>query len=676
MQTIPVAKKIPQERTIHGETIVDNWYYLKDRNHPETIPYLETENRYTNETMLPHLALERQLYEEMVARIQETDVTVPYRYGSYEYYSRTEKGKQYPVLCRRLPEEAASEQVILDCNALAEGQQYFALAFDRVSPDGNILAYAVNTDGSEVYTLRFRDLRTGELLPDVIHDVYYSAAWDAGSAFFYTTLDETKRPWRVWRHELGSTSADTLVLEEPDGRFNLTIDRSRSGAFLFLTASSHTTSEVRYVDTRASAGEFRILKPRVPDVEYFADHQGQWFYIRSNEDAKNFQLLRALVSDPDPARWEVVTPHRRDVAIERVEAFENFLVVFERAEGLRRILIEDTRTGEKHFVLFDEPVYTLAADRNEEYSVTKFRFAWTSLITPRSIFDYDMATRERDLKKRYAVFGGYDSANYVSERIFARSHDGVSVPISLVYRKDLAPRTPHPLYLYGYGSYGIITEPAFSPERVSLLDRGFVFAMAHVRGSGDMGRFWYEDGKLLNKQNTFLDFIACAEHLITNGYTSPERMAAAGGSAGGLLVGAVANMRPDLFRVVVAHVPFVDVVNTMLDETLPLTITEYEEWGNPKEREFYEYMRSYTPYENIWLVPYPDILVTGGLNDPRVGYWEPAKWVAKLRDQKAGENLILLRTVMGAGHGGPSGRYDKLKEKAFEFAFVIARMRS
>jgi len=676
VQTIPVAKKIPQERTIHGETIVDNWYYLKDRNHPETIPYLETENRYTNETMLPHLALERQLYEEMVARIQETDVTVPYRYGSYEYYSRTEKGKQYPVLCRRLPEEAASEQVILDCNALAEGQQYFALAFDRVSPDGNILAYAVNTDGSEVYTLRFRDLRTGELLPDVIHDVYYSAAWDAGSAFFYTTLDETKRPWRVWRHELGSTSADTLVLEEPDGRFNLTIDRSRSGAFLFLTASSHTTSEVRYVDTRASAGEFRILKPRVPDVEYFADHQGQWFYIRSNEDAKNFQLLRALVSDPDPARWEVVTPHRRDVAIERVEAFENFLVVFERAEGLRRILIEDTRTGEKHFVLFDEPVYTLAADRNEEYSVTKFRFAWTSLITPRSIFDYDMATRERDLKKRYAVFGGYDSANYVSERIFARSHDGVSVPISLVYRKDLAPRTPHPLYLYGYGSYGIITEPAFSPERVSLLDRGFVFAMAHVRGSGDMGRFWYEDGKLLNKQNTFLDFIACAEHLITNGYTSPERMAAAGGSAGGLLVGAVANMRPDLFRVVVAHVPFVDVVNTMLDETLPLTITEYEEWGNPKEREFYEYMRSYTPYENIWLVPYPDILVTGGLNDPRVGYWEPAKWVAKLRDQKAGENLILLRTVMGAGHGGPSGRYDKLKEKAFEFAFVIARMRS
>jgi oligopeptidase B len=396
--------------------------------------------------------------------------------------------------------------------------------------------------------------------------------------------------------------------------------------------------------------------------------------MRTNRDARNFKLLRASVANPSPEEWVEVVAHREDVTLERVEAFRDHLVTIERASGLKRLLIRDTRTGEEHFVRFDEPAYTLFAGANEEYETAKFRFVYTSLVTPRSVYDYDMDSRERELKKRDAVLGGYEPSNYTSERIFATAQDGVQVPISLVYRKGTERNGANPLYLYGYGSYGIITEPAFSSERISLLDRGFVFAMAHIRGSGDMGRRWYDDGKVLKKKNTFNDFVVCAEHLIAQKYTSPDRMAIVGGSAGGLLMGAVTNLRPDLFRVVVAHVPFVDVVNTMLDPTLPLTVTEYEEWGNPNLREYYEYIRSYAPYENVERKSYPNILVTAGLNDPRVPYWEPAKWVAKLRDLKTDQNLILLKTNMGAGHGGPSGRYEKLREKALEYSFIINRI--
>jgi oligopeptidase B len=668
----PAAPKIPHSIVIQGETVTDNWFYLRDREHPATIPYLEAENKFTSSVMEPAAALETKIYEEMVGRIQETDSSVPTRYGAFEYYTRMEQGKQYGIYCRRALAESSAEAILLDCNALAEGKEYFSLAYDFVSPDGTLLAFALDTDGSEVYTLRFKDLRTGATLPDEIPNVYYSGAWADNANFFYTTLDETKRPYRLWRHIVGSNVPDTIVYEETDGRFNLSVERSRSGKFLLLTIDSHATSEARYLPTATPAGAFRALRPRVQDVEYYAEHQGDFFWVRTDENAINFRLMRA--PDNDPTNWTEVLPHREDVSIEGLEGFRDHLVVIERENGLKQLRVADTREGfSAHVVEFDEPAYTFFMEGNEEYETTALRFLYTSMVTPRSVYDYEMHSRTRELKKQYAVLGGYDSANYTSERIFATAPDGVRVPVSLVYRRDMAPNGANPLYLYGYGAYGIITEPAFSSERVSLLDRGNIYAIAHIRGSGDLGRQWYEDGKLLHKKNSFADFIACAEHLIAAKYTSPDHLTIAGGSAGGLLMGAVMNLRPDLFQTVVAHVPFVDVVNTMLDETLPLTIAEYEEWGNPNEPAFYEYMRSYAPYENVQRTAYPNLLVTAGLNDPRVSYWEPAKWVAKLRELKTDANVIVLRTNMGAGHGGPSGRYAKLKEKAFEYAFLLTR---
>jgi oligopeptidase B len=642
-------------RTIHGDTVVDEYFELRDRDNPETLRFLEAENRRTGEAMEPAGMLQEELYREMLGRIQETDMSAPARIGAFEYYSRTEPGKQYPILCRREP-----EQVILDCNQLAEGHPFFAIAFDLVSPDGNCLAYATNNDGDEVYVLRFKNLLTGETLPEEVPDVYYSAAWASDNkTFYYTTLDSTKRPFRLWRHVIGAGQADELVYEEPDGRFNVGISRSRSGEYLFLTVDSHTTTEVRY---SRGGGEFRLIAPRVQDVEYWVEHQGDSLYVRTNERAKNFKLMR-IVGD----EWLEVIPHRDDVVLEGMAGFRDHLILVERNRGLRQLRVQGA--AGVHWVEFGEPAFTVGLDQNEEYDTSKVRFSFTSLVTPRSIFDYDMNSRERELKKRYAVLGGYDPANYVSERIFAGD-----VPISLVYRKGLERDGSNRMLLYGYGAYGIITEPSFSSERVSLLDRGFVYAIAHIRGSADMGRKWYDEGKLLNKINTFRDFIACAEHLIALKYTSPRHLAIAGGSAGGLLMGAVTNMRPDLFEVVVAHVPFVDVVNTMLDPTLPLTITEYEEWGNPNIREYYDYIKSYAPYENVGRKDYPNILATAGLNDPRVPYWEPAKWVARLRELKTNDKALLLKTIMEAGHGGPSGRYEKLREKAFEYAFILQHL--
>jgi oligopeptidase B len=651
-------------RTIHGDSVADDYFWLRDRTDPRTFAFLEAENHRTDEAMKRLEPLQEKLYQEMLSRVQEADVSVPAPFGTYEYFTRTEKGKQYPILCRRPAGAESGEEEMLDCNALAEGTEYFALAFDRVSPDGNFLAFATNTDGDEVYALRFKDLRTGEVLPRVVENVYYSSAWAADSTtFFYTTLDSTKRPHRLWRHRVGSAIPDELVYEEPDARFNVSIARSRSGEFLFLTVDSHTTTEVRYGDG-LHGDAFTLLAARIQDVEYYVEHQSDFFYIRTNENAKNFRLMRAAAGDPGRESWVEILPHREEVALEDMAGFQKHLVLVERDRGLKRIRI--IRESDTHFVEFDEPAYTFTLDRNDIFETPKLRFSYTSLVTPRSVFDYDMNTGERELRKRYAVLGGYDPAPYASERIWAGA-----VPISLVYRKGVPLDGSSPLYLYGYGSYGIVTEPSFSSERVSLLDRGVIFAMAHIRGSADLGRKWYDDGKLLHKKNTFADFIACAEHLIAAKYTSPGRLAIVGGSAGGLLMGAVTNMRPDLFKAVVAHVPFVDVVNTMLDPSLPLTITEYEEWGNPNEKVFYEYIKSYAPYENVARKGYPNILVTAGLNDPRVPYWEPAKWVAKLRELKTDSNLLLLKTLMGAGHGGPSGRYQKLREKAFEFAFVL-----
>jgi oligopeptidase B len=676
----PAAPKVPHSTLVHGEILTDNWFYLRDRTHPATIPYLEAENAYTAEVMGPAAALETGIYKEMVGRIQETDSSVPARDGAYAYYTRMEQGKQYAIHCRTpfpiasknaLIEEAA-EQILLDGNALAQGHGYYSLGYDFVSPNGNLLAFAMDTDGSEVYTLRFKDLSTATTLPVEIPNVYYSGAWADNLTFFYTTLDETKRPYQLWRHSIGSGVPDKLVYEETDARFNVTVERTRSGRFLLLTINSHATSEIRYLPADFPAGEFQPLRPRIQDVEYYAEHQGGFFWIRTDENAINFRLLRA--PDDNPSEWTEIIPHREDVSIEELEGFRDHLVVVERENGLRQLRVADTKAGfSTHVVAFDEPAYTFYLEGNEEYETTDVRFLYTSLVTPRTVYDYEMNARTRELKKQYVVLGGYDPSNYTSERIFATAPDGVRVPISLVYRRGLTLDGSNPLYLYGYGSYGIITEPSFSSDRVSLLDRGYIFAMAHIRGSGDLGRRWYEDGKLLHKKNTFTDFIACADHLIAEKNTAPDRLTIAGGSAGGLLMGAVMNLRPDLFHTVVAHVPFVDVINTMLDDTLPLTIAEYEEWGNPNEKVSFDYMRSYSPYENVQATAYPNVLVTAGLNDPRVSYWEPAKWVAKLRDSKTDQNTIALKTNMGAGHGGPSGRYARLKEKAFEYAFLITR---
>ena len=657
----------PHTRSTHGDTVVDPYFALRDRENPETIAFLEAENRRTAETMKPLEPLETQLYDEMLARVQETDASAPAPFGAFEYYVRTEQGKQYRIYCRR-PRGGAAEEIILDCNELAAGHEYFALAFDCVSPDGNTLACALNTDGSEVYTLRFKDLRTGQLLPDEVPGVYYSADWASDSrTFFYTTLDAIKRPHRLWRKTLGSAQPDVLVFEESDERFNVSIRRTRSGRFMILGVDSHTTMEMRWCDAAQPEGDFQLFAARQQGVEYSVEHQGDHFWIRTNEHAVNFRLMRVPVANPVRDAWEEVLPHREDVTIEDLAGFRDCLVLVERDRGPRRLQVRHRRDeAQTHYVAFDEPAYTVSLDRNEEYDTPLIRFAYTSLVTPPSVYDYDMNARTRDLKKRIAVLGGYDPAQYASERIFA----GI-VPVSLVYRNGLKRDGSAPALLYGYGSYGLLTEPTFSSERISLLDRGFVYAIAHIRGSGDMGRKWYEDGKLMHKKNTFNDFIAAAERLIELGYTSPQHLAISGGSAGGLLMGAVTNMRPDLFRAVVAHVPFVDVVNTMLDPTLPLTVTEYEEWGNPNQKDAYDYIKSYAPYENVEAKNYPAILATGGLNDPRVPYWEPAKWIARLRDLDTSGSTILLKTNMGAGHGGPSGRYEKLREKAFEYAFIL-----
>ena len=669
----PVAKAEPHQQPIHGEARVDNYHWLRERGSPEVIDYLEAENAHTEAVMAHTKALQEALYEEMLGRIKETDIDVPVRIDNYFYYSRTEEDKQYRIHCRKKGSLESAEEIILDQNELAKDTEYFRLGVFEVSPGHRLLAYSSDTDGSETYTLRVKNLETGELLADEIPNTYYSVEWaNDNRTLFYNVLDKTKRPYKLFRHVLGTDPAqDELVFHEPDEAFYLGLSKTRSKKYLLTRLKSNTTTEIHYLDADRPGGTFALMVPRTQDMEYYAAHHGEKFLIRTNHEAKNFRVMTAPVSDPSMKNWREMIPHREDVLLERLSAFEDHLVVYERENGLERIRISDAENADVHYVEFDEPVYSLGGSSNPEFKTQQLRFVYNSLTTPLSVFDYDMSDRTRELKKQYEVLGGYDPTEYQSERIFATAADGVKVPVSLVYKKGLVKDGSNPLFLYGYGSYGHSMDPNFSSNRISLLDRGFVYAIAHIRGGEEMGRWWYDQGKLLHKRNTFTDFIACAEHLIAEKYSDRQRLVIQGGSAGGLLMGAVLNMRPDLFHAAIAAVPFVDVVNTMLDASIPLTVTEYEEWGNPNELEFYNYIKSYSPYDNVEAKDYPHLLVTAGLNDPRVQYWEPAKWTAKLRSHKTDTNLLLLKTKMSAGHGGPSGRYERLREKAFEYAFLL-----
>ena len=666
----PLALRAPRSVTVHGRTLSDDYGWLREKDDPRVRAYLEAENVYTRAVMESTEAFQESLYQEMLARIKETDMGVPYRYGDYDYYSRTEAGKDYPIYCRRRRVDAAPEEIILDMNALAEGYEFFSLGALAVSPDANLLAYSTDVTGFREFTLQVKDLRTGELLPERIEKTR-SVAWASDSTtLFYVKEDAAKRAWRLYRHEL-TRDDDALVFEESDARFSIGVQRSRSRGWIFLGSHSATTSEVYCIPADRPAVAPRVIVARIPEHEYHVDHREDLFYIVTNDRGRNFRLVTAPVADPRQDNWTEVIPHRDDVMLEDVDLFSRHMVIHERSGGFPRLRVLRFDDAQVHDVQFPEPACSVFGTGNAEFDTDVFRLSYESLVTPDSVFDYDMSTRSRKLLKQEEVLGGYDPARYESELIYATAQDGTQLPISMVYRRELRRAGPQPLLLTGYGAYGFASDVHFSSTRLSLLDRGLIVAIGHVRGGGEMGKRWHDQGRMLNKRNTFTDFVAVAERLIAAGYTAREQLVIQGGSAGGLLMGAVTNLRPDLFKAVVAEVPFVDVINTMLDASLPLTTGEYEEWGNPQQREYFEYMLSYSPYDNIEAKAYPTMLVETSLNDSQVMYWEPAKYVAKLRANKTDANPLLLKINMGAGHGGASGRYDFLREIAFTYSFIL-----
>ena len=669
----PVAERRPHVDSRHGHDVEDPYHWIRQRDDPEVLKLLEAENAYTEAVLAPQQSLREALYNEMLARIQETDQTVPVQKGAYLYYVRTEKGRQYPIFCRRHRTMDAPEEILIDVNVLADGHGYFKLGAIEVSPDHKLLAYSTDTDGSETFTIRVKDLARGTLLDDRVGNASYGLEWANDNAtLYYTVLDKVHRPYRLYRHRLGSDpSNDERILEEPDERFFLELYKTKSERYLVVQLDSNITSEAHLIDADDPTAQPRRVAERVQGVEYGVDHQEDRLLLLTNADgATNFKLLQLPLDDFDPAGWTTLLEHDPEVKLGSIDVFRDHLVINQRKAGLTGLRILD-RTGNATEVDFDEPVYAVHSTHETEYASGTLRFVYSSLTTPDSTFDYDLSSGERLLRKRQPVPGGYEPSDYTTERTWATSHDGTRVPISLVYRNDRRRAAGNPTLLYGYGSYGISVDPHFDAKRISLLDRGFVFAIGHIRGGGDLGRPWYEDGKLERKQNTFSDFIACAEHLLAETIAAPGRLAIRGGSAGGLLVGAVLNQRPALFAAAIAKVPFVDVINTMSDPTLPLTAVEWEEWGDPRQPEPFATMRAYSPYENVAAQDYPTLLVFSGLNDPRVAYWEPTKWVARLRRRGTGDRPILLKTDLGAGHGGPSGRYDFLEETALEYAFLV-----
>jgi oligopeptidase B len=700
----PVARREPVEHILHGDRRVDHYAWLRHKENPEVRAYLEAENAYTDAFLKPTEPFQEKLYQEMLGRILQTDLSVPYRLRGYNYFTRTEEGKQYALHCRRRDAEGAPEELLLDLNLLAEGRSFLGLGSFQVSEDNHLLAYSTDTTGFRQYVLQVKDLRAGSTLPERIERVT-SVAWASDNrTLFYTVEDETtKRSHRLYRHVVDSTEPDSLLYEEPDERFRIQVERTRSGAFLFLTIASHTASEVRFLRADQPAGEFQLVAGREDNHEYYADHHpgslaakhpgplaaehpgpvpnasDGAFYIRTNSGGRTFRLMTAPVTDPRQEFWREIIPNRPEVMLAAAEVFQTHLVLFEREGGLPYLRIVDLTAdapnalASSHRIEFAEPAYNASMGENPEFGASHVRFQYESFVTPRSIFDYDVGTRERSLRKQQPVLGGYDPSQYVSERLHATASDGTRVPLSIVHRRDTPRDGSAPLLLYGYGSYGISVPVNFSSNRLSLLDRGVIYAVAHIRGGGELGKPWHDAGRMKQKRNTFTDFIAAAEHLIEQRYTTPEKLAIEGGSAGGLLMGAVANMRPDLFRMVISHVPFVDVLNTMLDASLPLTVGEYEEWGNPRIAEDYFYMKSYCPYDNLVRQAYPAILERAGLNDSQVMYWEPAKYAAKMRT-KTDANPLLLKINMGAGHGGASGRYDYLREIALDYAFFLTQL--
>jgi oligopeptidase B len=673
----PVAKRLPKQLTLHGDTRTDDYYWLNERDNPEVIEYLKQENAYLESVLAPTQDLQEQLYQKMLSHTQETDEVVPVQHGPYFYYARTEEGKQYPIYCRKKATTRAnltntSEEIILDVNVLAQGKSFLSVAATKPSPDHTKLAYLQNEDGSDRHTLYIKDLVTQQLLSERIENLYinHSLEWASNDYLFYVTVDEKQRPYKLFRHRLGETQ-DTLIHEENHEAFFVYLSKSDSEHYLFANLGSIDTTEVLYLQTDTPTNDWRVFAARVKGTEYRLEHHQENFLIITNENAPNFKLLSTSVDKLEREGWLERSPHNKDVLLYNVYVFENHWLLTGREKGLTHLWVHDLKTGTTRVTTFPEDVYTAFVYSNHTFATDKALITYESMVTPHSVLELDLNTLETTLLKRKSV-PYYNAENYATERLWATANDGAKVPLSIVYKKGNT--KPSPLLLYGYGAYGATVDPTFNINRLALLAKGVSYAIAHIRGGSLLGRHWYNQGKLLNKKNSFTDFIACAEYLIGQGFTTSDKFAAMGVSAGGLLMGAVTTMRPELFKAVIAKVPFVDVVTTMLDKSLPLVTLEYDEWGNPNLEEFYHYMKSYSPYDNVRATAYPHLLVTAGLNDPRVSYFEPAKWVAKLREHKTNQNVVLLQTNLEAGHSGSSGRYDYLREIALEYAFILAAL--
>ena len=670
----PTTEKKPKVTEINGDKLVDNYFWLREKTNSAVIAHLEAENAYAAALMKPTEGLQERLYNEILSHIKQTDVTVPYRWGDYFYYTRTVEGQQYSIFCRKLKSLDAAEQILLDLNEMAKGQKFMSVGSFAPSDDGTLLAYSTDNTGYRQYTLHVKNLKTGEMLAENIERVDNIAWATDNKTIFYVTEDAvTKRSDKFFRHVLGTDKSD-LIYEEKDELFDIGVSRSRDKAVILLGAFSKTSTDFRFIPANDPNAAWKLIVSRQADHEYDVDHRGDLFYIRTNKGAKNFRVMTAPVADPAEKNWKEFVAHRPAVKVEDINLFADYAVLSEWENGLEQIEIVDFKQNQRHRIVFPEPVYSTGLSNNREFNTATLRYNYQSLTTPSSVFDYDMNSRKASLLKQTEVPGGFDKNNYKAERVFATAADGTKIPMSVVYRKTVKLDGSAPALLYGYGSYGISIPPTFSASRLALLDRGVVFVIGHIRGGGELGEPWRDAGRMMRKINTFTDFIACAEHLVDNKYTAKDRLVIQGGSAGGLLVGAVANMRPDLFKAVVAQVPFVDVLNTMLDASLPLTTSEYIEWGNPNEKAAYDYMKKYSPYDNIHKADYPAMLVKVSLNDSQVPYWEGSKFVSKLRDFKTDKNPLILKVNMGAGHGGASGRYDAIHETAFDYAFMLWQM--